>query len=830
MPTLNGTEGDDFIFVPGENADDTITTLGGNDRIITSGGFDTISAGSGDDQLESSYSTTQGYNVDMGDGSDLVFVSNFLNSSFNLGTGDDWAQLRPANGVVDTITLGAGRDHVLTSFQDGGTQLFTDFQAGAGGDVLQFSTWYWKNATWWFDFEGLPNSGISNPFAAGFARLVDSAGGALLQVRSSTTAAWSTIATFQGTTASQFHADNFLGWSPTGAAAPSTVLNITEASSMWKTWDTYGDDTIYGTSGGGYIILSHGADVVYAGDGNDEVLSGGVSSGYKILYGEGGNDTLGVAGGMPFGSGVFGLPTGSTMWGLVHGGDGDDSIGGGWGDDELYGDAGNDFMGGGGGGEDFMSGGDGNDRLWSGSGNQRLYGDAGNDELLGGSEDDLLDGGADQDHLKGENGNDTLLGGGGADTLEGGAGHDTLDGGAGVDQMFGGGGNDKYRVNDGGDRVYETAGEGTDTVYASVSYGLRAGVEVETLRTSSDAGTAAINLTGNEFAQTIVGNAGANTINGGGGNDKLDGGAGIDKLYGGLGDDIYYVDTSSDRPVEVADQGTDTVVASANVQLRAGTSIEFLRTSNENATTAINLTGNEFAQSITGNAGANTINGGGGDDALYGGLGNDRLYGGTGNDTIDGGTTNDRMVGGAGDDKYRVDNVGDKVTETVGEGTDTVYATVSYTLNTGSEVESLRTSNEAATTAINFTGNEYAQTLVGNAGINVLNGGPGNDTLYGRGGADRFVFSSLGDTDHIGDFLSGTDQIDLRALDANAGIAGDQAFAFIGDSAFGSVAGQLRTYVSDGVRYLAADINGDGVADFTIGLGSANVVAGDFLL
>ena len=110
--------------------------------------------------------------------------------------------------------------------------------------------------------------------------------------------------------------------------------------------------------------------------------------------------------------------------------------------------------------------------------------------------------------------NDNLTGTGSANSIAGGAGNDNLDGGAGADTLLGGLGDDQYFVDNAGDALVEAASEGYDVVRTSISYALTPGAEIEAFTTTNHSGTAAIDLTGNEFGQYILGNDGANTLDG----------------------------------------------------------------------------------------------------------------------------------------------------------------------------------------------------------------------------------------------------------------------------------------------------------------------------
>jgi subtilisin family serine protease len=268
-----------------------------------------------------------------------------------------------------------------------------------------------------------------------------------------------------------------------------------------------------------------------------------------------------------------------------------------------------------------------------------------------------------------------LLPGGGADVLQGMDGNDTLDGGAGADTLTGGVGNDVFTVDSTGDVIVEAVGGGNDLVQSQITYTLGANLERLTLT-----GTAAINGTGNELANTLTGNSAANlltglagndTLNGGSGNDtlvggdgadRLDGGSGADRMDGGVGDDLYYVNNTGDVVVESlsgSTGGVDKVYSWITYTLP--TNVENLTLSGSGTTSGA---GNSLGNTLSGNGAANHLYGLAGTDILSGGDGADTLDGGAGADTLTGGTGADYFVfqkGEAQGDRIQDFAVGDHI-------------------------------------------------------------------------------------------------------------------------------------------------------------------------
>jgi len=309
-------------------------------------------------------------------------------------------------------------------------------------------------------------------------------------------------------------------------------------------------------------------------------------------------------------------------------------------------------------------------------------------------------------------------------------------------------------------------------------------------------------LDGTELADTFKAAGGDDILNGLGGNDVLDGGTGADTMTGGAGNDTYFVDNIGDKTIETATGGIDTVKASISVTLAANIEKLFLTGAG-----AIDGTGNDLANMMTGNAAANVLNGLGGNDMLNGGLGADTMNGGTGNDT------------------YVIDNVGDKAVEALGEGVDLVKASVTYTI--GANIERLTLTGSAA---INGTGNDLANILLGNAANNVLNGmggadkidgGAGADTMNGGAGNDVYYVDNAGDT-IVEASGQGTDTV-------NAGIsqilaANVENLLLTGSAAVNGTGNSIANVLTG--NDAANTLDGGGGNDTLLGGGGADILIG----
>jgi 2',3'-cyclic-nucleotide 2'-phosphodiesterase (5'-nucleotidase family)/Ca2+-binding RTX toxin-like protein/endonuclease/exonuclease/phosphatase family metal-dependent hydrolase len=368
---------------------------------------------------------------------------------------------------------------------------------------------------------------------------------------------------------------------------------------------------------------------------------------------------------------------------------------------------------------------------------------------------------ANVENVTGGFGNDIITGNDGNNTLRGELGNDILDGGLGADSLIGGAGNDTYIVDHINDTISDSSG--TDTVLSSINWTLGSNLENLLLTGNSD-----INGTGNGLQNVIVGNSGNNILNGG---------SNADNLSGAAGNDTYIVDNVNDVVNELANEGTDTILASVTRTLEAN--VENL-TLTGNST--INGTGNDLNNIITGNSRNNIIDGGVGADALIGGLGNDT---------------------------YIIDNLGDSITEELNQGTDLVKSNVSWTL-----VDNLENLILTGSANINGAGNSVNNVMTGNDGDNTLSGGFGNDSLTGGLGADiliggfgndnlflglndgatdRVVYNLGDDSDLVNQFLRGVGgdllqfnniaAIDVRTVGGNTqfrlgdGVTGNGGFA-----------------------------------------------------
>ncbi len=732
MTTLNGSSGDDILT--GGIANDQITGNGGNDTLTGYDGADDIAGGTGSDF------------IDGGDGSDILYSSDRSPAYGFPYYGNFYTPPVLDSGTeVDTLLGGAGSDTIFVGYgdnADGGADvdvLFVSFlgapagvsfdfrlasQVIGGGTIANFEALAWVQGSQYDDYFNLKTAGPTSAVVTGSAAFGGAGNDHIVAG-----AATGVLYGEDGDDVLDGRDDNYLQ-RVDGGAGDDTLY--TDSNTFAVAYGGDGDDVIYshgethGGSGNDLIQLqwTHYAGAVNGDDGDDTINAvalGNPNGGGNVIAGGNGADTL----------------TGGQNNDILVSGNFADFIGTPASDDRLD--------------RDKLFGNDGDDQLFAGIGDD-VNGGYGNDSLflsLAGATSGvtadfsgfnsawfLYEGGLISSvetlaRITGSAFNDTMTLGTFANlvTVYGGDGNDVVTGAGSSVEFFGGSGSDGLNSGAAGDRF--DGGDGIDSVsYLSFSTGVT--IDLGTFAGSEGFGSGGDvlinveNATGTPFNDTIRGSDSSNALFGGSGNDIIDGRGGADRMLGGSGDDVYFVDNPLDFVDEWLGSGFDTINTSVSWNLDINSGIEVV---NAIGVTSVNLTGDFHDNILNGNDSANVLKGSGGHDILTGG---------GGDDILDGGSDADQMSGGIGNDIYYADSFGppgahaDVIIENPDEGTDTVRASVSYTL--GANIENL--SLIEATMAADGCGNALDNVIYGNSGNNLLQGLGGGDHIYGNDGRD----------------------------------------------------------------------------------------------
>ena len=671
--TLYGGAGDDTLdggtgrdTVDGGDGNDVITDLTGEDVITGGAGNDTISVKVDFDALNNGVGS-----LDAGDGDDLVTILNngYTTYSASMGAGDDTVSI---TGLAEdvTLSLGAGRDTIrFDNYGPGNSSVLTitDFQAGAGGDRVDFLSMLNHMLT--FLSGDIPAG--ANPFALGFATLEQVGNDVVLYFDLERVAGGLyryPIARFIGTTVAQFTADNFAGADPatTGASAPHAIINnvTIAAGQVDAATNVYPHFTYIGSGSGNVQFVNHGVVTTTGTTSNDAlgflvnyggsivsaaslfdnavdgvfrvVANGPASDG--LIYGE----TYGFKAPGSYvrftNEGLFevtaaggtatGVLTGYSTLGLANVNSGTIKVTSGY---DAY-------------GVQFA----GFDGTFTNNGTINVHGD---DYAIGIYSDQyngdrILNNGT----ITVTTSPDSPYASIGILLFEGypNVAYTHINTGTiNADIAFAviSGSNNLHTadtlVNSGAINGTIILGDGNDVLHntGSISgrtllgtgndlYDGRGG----THSGSIEGGDGADVLIGGNGGESLYGDEGADQISGGGGDDFVDGGQGGDALDGGAGFDIlsYYESL-----------GAITIDLSAGI-VTAGGDTDYIRNFEE----VVGSRGNDV---VIGSVHADTLLGANGDDHLSGGVGDDILLGNAGNDVLSGGSGNDRFIFQAGD-------------------------------------------------------------------------------------------------------------------------------------------------------------------------------------
>ena len=766
---LWGSGGDDVLEGGGDN--DVLEGGAGADRLLGGAGMDTVSYSGSDEAVtvDLETGTVAGGHAK---GDVIMDVENVMGSGHgDMLKGDSGANQLSGSGGGDVLEGRAGADRLdgglgadTVSYSGSEEAVTVDLEAGTGkrghaeGDVI-------------VDVENVLGSGYGDALEGdgGVNRLSGAGGNDKLSGRGGDDAlaggagadrldggAGMDTVSYSGSDGA-VTVDLKAGTGKRGHAEGDVIVDVENVLGSG-----YGD--VLGGDSDANRLSGAGGNDRLLGRGGDDVLEGG--AGADRLFGGGGMDTVSYSGSdgavtvdLETGTGkrghaegdviadvenVVGSGYGDVLGGddgdnRLSGGDGDDVLDGGLGADRLYGGVGVDtvsysgsdeavtvylWKGAGEGGHaegdvivdvENVIGSDYGDVLGGDAGANRLDGGAGTDTVSYSGSDEAVtvdleagtgEGGhAESDvivnieNVTGSGYGDALGGDSGANRLSGRDGDDVLEGGAGADWLLGGAGVDtaSYAGSNRGVTVYlwKGTGEGGHAEGDVI-------VDVE-------------NVLGSGYRDVLGGDGGVNRLSGAGGNDRLlgrggddvlEGGAGADRLLGGAG-----VDTASYS-------GSNEAVT---VDLEAGT----VAGGHAEGDVIMNI------ENVTGSGHGDVLGGDDGDNRLFGAGGNDRLSGRAGDDVLAGGAGADRLLGGAGTDTVSYSGSNEAVTVDLEAGT----------------VAGGHAEGDVIVDVENMIGSGYGDMLGGDASVNRLDGGDGDDVLRGGGGDD--VLDGGADSDRL---------------------------------------------------------------------------------
>lgn len=372
-----------------------------------------------------------------------------------------------------------------------------------------------------------------------------------------------------------------------------------------------GDYTIYTGNGNNYVQTGSGTALVYGGSGNDSIVSDAAASeiwmgsgngyaqadgGASTIHGGAGSDTVALDAGnnlIAEGAGhttvVTRLNAGSDTIQSGAGGTSIELVGGLTSADIIVRDVGGNLVLYAADGDaqlmvaNYFAGGTGvslqfdNGTTWSDAqilqASMAPVTDGSDDTLIGSDGNDSITAGYGNTLIVGTSGNNVLIGGAGNDTIQGGSGADTISGGSGVTQVRGGSGLETYvfDIGDGSETISaNTAGAGVDTLQFGVGIDPSVvtyahGASADDLLISFGATTGATVTIANFFSATANQHqVGAfkfsdgttlthdqviqqvETINGTTGDDNLRGTGGVNYFDGKGGNDVEVGNSASD--------------------------------------------------------------------------------------------------------------------------------------------------------------------------------------------------------------------------------------------------------------------------------------------